>query len=254
MLRACCCSSAARCSPHTKCGGAVCFLWHLLASSCMSSAVCCTVSVACVACGLQFSARCLPSDVFCLVLCCLVVCCPLHAVCCLFHVVCGLLHAACCMLPCALHVVVVRCMLLQVWRMLHVARFGLHVICCSLHIARCMPHVVWKLSVGSCVSLVAFSPSHVACRLSHFPRCRLHVVNCLLHIFQWSSSALLSVGSCLRAPSLLHVARGLLPAACLSSPVAWRALPVACPMSHLVTVHVRRCASSVACCMTHVPC
>ena len=46
---------------------------------------------------------------------------------------------ACCMLDVALHVVVVRCMLLEVWRRSPVAR--LHIVCCSLHIARCVPHV-----------------------------------------------------------------------------------------------------------------
>ena len=135
------------------------------------------------------------------------------------------------------------------------------------------------VSVTRCVSLSAFSPLHVACRLLHFPRCMLHVVDGLLSIFQWSSAALLTVGSCLRALSLLHVARFTLHGVCFLLPapvphVAWCALSVACPILHrpsvpccmpcvlsvafpasrLVTLRVLRCESSVARCTSPVAC
>ena len=98
----------------------------------------------------------------------------------------------------------------------------LHVACCtSLHAASrvacrcfryiCPLHGACCLDVVCCTRVVrwsgTFSPLHIACRLLHFPRCMLRVVDGLLHIFQWSSAALLSVGSCLRVLSLLHVAR-----------------------------------------------
>ena len=83
----------------------------------------------------------------------------------------------------------------------------------------------------------------------------LHVVNCLVHTFQRASAALLSVVPYLRVLSLLHVARSPLHGVCCLLPqppvshAGWCALPVACPMSHLVTVHVA--ALRVVCRMLH---
>jgi hypothetical protein len=85
---------------------------HVLASSCMSSAVCCTLSVARVA----WLCRLLPG-VCCRVAvlpCCLVVCCQLCFPDSSLHVACCTLPVACCMLHVALHGDVVRCMLLGV--------------------------------------------------------------------------------------------------------------------------------------------
>jgi hypothetical protein len=93
-----------------------CCITHVLASSCMPSAVCCTLFVAC--CPLPV-VRCRP-HVALLSLALLHVCCPVHAVCCLFRVV-YTKSGFCCML--------------------HVARFPVHVVCCvacrccSLHVA-----------------------------------------------------------------------------------------------------------------------
>ncbi len=95
MLRAHCWVSAAPCSPHTKCGSAVCFRLHLACARVPLHVVCCPLHVVCWM-------RCLLHAVFCAVsalcrmvpvVCCLVACCPLHAVCCLFQVaVCCQLH------------------------------------------------------------------------------------------------------------------------------------------------------------------
>ena len=71
----------------------------------------------------------------------------------------------------------------------------------------------------------------------------LHVVCCLLHIFQWSSAALLSVGSCLHALSLLHVARSPLRVVRFSC-----GLPK-CPMSHGVRCLSPGPTSHLICCM-----
>jgi hypothetical protein len=160
MLRTCCCLSAARCSPHTKCGSAVCFL------------------VASLMCSRPFACR-LLSDARC----------PLHAVRCLFHVACGLLRAACCMVPCALHVIVVRYILPAAWRMLS----G----CCLLHACRqvhyprciCMPSVkISPMHVACCRWSVARFPV-VVCGISDrwivsacpfFVACRTFSVACFL--------------------------------------------------------------------------
>jgi hypothetical protein len=119
MLRACCLLCAARCSPHTKCGGAVCFLLHLAFACVLLHVVCCLLHVVCCM-------RCLvlPSSARCL------------------------LHAACCLdasLP--------RCLLSMVLFqnsccMPHVARCMLHAAgcvarrCCPLHVALSLAHVV----------------------------------------------------------------------------------------------------------------
>jgi hypothetical protein len=115
-------------------------------------------------------------------------------------------------------------------------------------VVRCMLSAACRMLSGCCLW-------HDACRRLHFPRCMLHVVSCLLHIFRWSSAALLPVGSCLRALSLLHVARSPSPVAYLPapvSPVAWRALSVACPTSLLVTLQwLHVAALRVVCCLLH---
>jgi hypothetical protein len=154
-------------------------------------------------------------------------------------------HVAWCLLRCMSFVV--RCMLLEVWRMLPVAR-------CMSFVVRCKLHAACR-TLSGCFLL------HAARCLSHFPRCILHVVGCIFPVacrllsvahFPVVVGGTLSVGSCLRARSLLRVVYCLLPVPV--SPVACRALSVACRTSHLVTLHVLRCESSVACCIMHVPC
>ncbi len=111
-----------------------------------------------------------------------------------------------CMLSVALHVVVARCMLLEVWRMLQVARCLLRVACRPLHGACCL-----SFSVARCVSSVAFCLLRVACgvaSVAQFPVV-LHALPCV------SSAALLSVGS-----GLLRVVCGL-----------FSCCPPKCPMS-----------------------
>ena len=202
MLRACCWLSAARCSPHTKCGSAGCFPLHLACARVLLHIVCCLFHVVCcMRClVLPSSARCLLHAACCLVSCCLVACCQwsfpnstLSLACCTFPV-------ACCMLHVALHVVVVRCMLLEVWRMLPVAR-------CRFAV-RCVLPAACRMLSGSCLL-------HAACCLLHFPRCISHVVGCIfpdaccqlsVAHFPVAVGGTLSVGSCLRALSLLHVA------------------------------------------------
>ena len=157
----------------------------------------------------------------------------------LLHVVCCLLHGVCCMLP------VARRRLIAVCRPLRVA-------CRLLHTARCMAHGVSTLCVARCMASVASSP-YVACRLL-----AVALVSCTLP--QCVSSA---------ARSPLHVARPPMPVP--RSHVAWGALPVACPTSHLVRCTLRaasrllpvasftfacrmvsliRCLSHLSCCMS----
>jgi hypothetical protein len=131
-----------------------------------------------------------------------------------------------CMLPAACRLLSGRCLL------------QLHVVCCllrvSCHVVRCIFPVACCMSSGVCMAPCCTFSSGV-----------LHVVSCVVCGIadRWVVSA---------ARSLLPVACCLLPAPV--SPVAWRALPVACPTSHLVTLHVLQCESSVACCRPHVPC
>ena len=99
-----------------------------------------------------------------------------------------------------------------------------------------MPHYVALLSS------VAFSPVHVACfqwSVAHFP-----VVVCGI------IGGTLSVGSCLRALSLLHVPLGLLPAAPAPS-VPCRMVCAACCLSHVASRHGARAALRVVCRMLH---
>ena len=217
MPRACCWLSAARRTRNAAVPWGSCCISHVLASSCMSSAVCCPLSAACVA-------RCPFPVVCCVLFCavsaacrrppvvyCLLVCCPSHAACCLFHTVCGLLHAARCLLQVASHVVVVRCMLHEVWRMLHVSRCTLFDMCCIFPTAcfvacRCCCAACCCRSLrGACCLLrvagrflfAVYCPLHGACRpdvvcmfcvalcVSFVAFSRSHVAWCLLHIFLW---------------------------------------------------------------------
>ncbi len=140
--------------------------------------------------------------------------------------------------------------------MLHVA---LHVVFCSLHVARCMAHVVRKLCDARCVLSFAVSMLHVACRRLHFPDacCMLHVVCCtfssgrLWHAARWIVSACPFFVACRTfsvAWCLISVARPTVPC---RMPCA---LSVACPASHLVTLHVAWRTLSVACCLLSVAC
>ena len=134
MLRACCWLPAARCSPHTICGGAVCFPLQLASARVLLHVVCCLMHVVCcMRClVLPSSARGVLHAACCLVTCRLVSCCRL----CFPN---STLSAACRMLPCCLlpllSVVngpfqIPRCLL-------HAARCPLHVACCVA--CRCCP-------------------------------------------------------------------------------------------------------------------
>jgi hypothetical protein len=255
MLRACRCLSAARCSPHTKCGGAVCFLvasrmcsrplacrllsvarclLHALPVFCAVSAACCLVAL------LPCWQRCLVSMVFSTLS---AVCCVLHGARCMLHAAClrcmSLLSAACCLKPGAWCL----CLLRGACRLLFSAY-------CTLH-AACRPAVDrCTLRVVSCIFPVAD-----CIRLLHFPRCMLHVVDGLLRIFQWSSAARCPLDRvCLPfLCCMLHVLPRLWSVSCARPTVPSRkaVLSVARPASHLVTLDVLRCASSVACCTLH---
>jgi hypothetical protein len=104
MLRACCCLSAARCSPHTKCGDAVCFMWQLACARVLLHR--CTLSVACVAwfCPLLRGVCCMPHVA--LLPSCLVAFCQWSFTNSTMSVACCMLHAACCVecRCCPLHV------------------------------------------------------------------------------------------------------------------------------------------------------
>jgi hypothetical protein len=221
------------------------------ASSCVSSAACCTLSVACVAwfCRLLRGVCCMPHIALLPVALLSVVNGPFSTL----SVACCTLHVACCMLHVALHVVVVRCMLLEVWRMLPVAR-------CMSFVVRCVLSAACRMLSRCCLL-------HAACRQLHFPRCMLHgcifcdaccmlsVVCCLFsgdhrrHAVRWIVSA---------ARSPLHVARSPLPVVgCrYPAPVSHVACRVCClwPVPRRISSRctLRRCVSSVACCMSHV--
>jgi len=238
-----------------------CCISHVLASSCMPSVVCCTLSVARVA----WFTRLLPG-VCCRVALFLVACCQWCFPNSSLHVACCTLPVARCMLHVALHVVVVRCMLLEVWRMLPVrdacrllfaAYCPLHAACC-LDVACCTLHVVsCTFPVARCMSSVAFSVMHVAC--SQLSVARFPVV----------IGGTLSVGSC-----LLHVLRCM--SHVLRCPWSVACIPPPCPTSHgvcclsagprspLVTLHVaalrvvcrmlQTARPLVACCLLSVAC
>ena len=258
MLRACCKLCAARCSSHTKCGSAVCVLWHLACARVLLHVVCCLLHVVCCM-------RCLVVAIFCALsaACRMLPCCPLPVallpvVRCTPSVVFSTLFVVYCMLPAA------RCML-RCMSWLLAACCLQSGACCMLPVSRCMLcvmvacrplHGACCLSVARGVSSGAFFPVHVACRLlsvAHFPvvpctlslACRLrhccpldrvcvpflccmsHVLRCMWSVFGYPP----------RFP-MLH-------AACCLSPG---------PTSHLLTLHALRCASSIACCKPHAPC
>ena len=114
-----------------------------------------------------------------------------------------------------------------------------------MHVVRCMAHVACRF------------PLHAACRPLHFPCCALHVAWCLLHSFRWCLARCpLRVVCGIAVCRIVSAARWLLSVFLWPAPVphvAWCVLSVA--WSHVASrlVHVLRCESSVACCMTHVP-
>jgi hypothetical protein len=214
---------AARCTRNAAVPCVSSCISHVLASSCMSSAVACPLNAS--RCPLPVPGCLLWSF--------------LRGVCCLLHAACGLLpccllsgarrllsfprcllSVACCPLPVArctvsvaLHVIVARCVLLAVWRMLPVARCMSSVVRCILP-AACCPDVV------CCMFHVM---SSVAC-------CLLSVVCCLLRICQWSREGRLLRHCC---PS---------DRVCCTLCAAYRTL---------VTLRVGHCESSR--CMLHGP-
>ena len=215
--------------------------------------VCCLLHVVCcMRClVLPSSARCLPHAACCLVAllpCCLVACCQWSFPKFLLHAARCPLHAACCMLHVALHDGVVRCMLLEVWRMLPVARC-MFAVRCILPAACRMLSGSW-LSVARCASLVAFSP--VACCVSSVTFSPMQVACCQLSVAQFPVvvCGTLSVGSCLRALSLLHVLRSPLHVVCCLLPVPVSPCRMVCAVCRLVPRRI----SSVACYALRVVC
>jgi hypothetical protein len=186
---------------------------HVLASSCMSSAVCCTLSVACVAwfCRLLRGVCCMPHVA--LLPGCLVACCQ-------WSFLDSTLPVACCMLHVALHDVVVRCILPAAWRMLSGSCL-MHAACCQLHFPRCILHAVCYIFPDACCML-----SIVCCTFSS---------GRLRHAVRWIVSACPFFVAC----RTFSVARGLISVARPTVPCRMPcALSVACPASHLVTLHV----------------
>jgi hypothetical protein len=150
--------------------------------------------------------------------CCLVALVPW----CLLSIVFSQFHVARCMLHVALHVVVVRCMLLEVWRMLPVAR-------CRSFAVRCILPAAWRMLSGCCVV-------HAACRQVHFPPCLLHVVccmhGCMLHIFQCCLARCL-----LRFPRHgIPLSRVCVPVLCCRLHVPCCFLPLCRRLSHLTVL------------------
>jgi hypothetical protein len=168
MLRACCCLSAARCSPHTKCGDAVCFLLHLACARVLLHAVCCLMHVVCcMLCPVSpSSARCLPHVA--VLPCCLVAGCLLPVVNglsqiprCMLHAARCPLHAACCMLRCMTLLSAACCLKSGACCLLRGA-------CCLLFTAYCPLHAACCLKSGACCLLRG------ACRLLLAAYCLLH--------------------------------------------------------------------------------
>jgi hypothetical protein len=218
-----------------------CCISHVLASPCMSSAVCCTLSVACVVwfCRLLRGVCCMPR-----VACCLVACCQWSFPKFLLHAARCPLHAACCMLRCT--TVLSAAMLLEVWRMLPVAR--------GMFAGRCIVPAACRMLSGSC-------PLEAACRWLHFPRRMLHVVR---HIFR-DAGCMLSIVCCtISSGRLRHAVRWIVSTcpffvayrtfsvACGLLPVARPSVP--CRMVCAVCRLVPRRISSVACYALRVVC
>ena len=145
---------------------------------------------------------------------------------------------ACCMLDVALHVVVVRCMLLEVWRMSPArgARRLLFAACCPLRAACRLDVVCCTLRVVRCIFPVACCMSSV-CYIFPNACCMWSIVCCT-----FSSGRLLHCCSLDRVclPFLCcmsHVLRRMRSVVFCPppmSPLAWCALSAACPTSHLV--------------------
>jgi hypothetical protein len=131
--------------------------------------------------------------------------------CCLLRGACRLLFAACC----PLH-----------------AACCLEVVCCTLRVVRCI------FPVACCMSSVAFSVMHVAC-------CQLSVAH-----FPVRVCGTLSVGSCLLALSLLHVAHSPLSVFFFSDArpsVPCRMVSAVRRLSHVASGHVTRCMTHALC-------
>ena len=272
MLRACCWMSAARCSPHTKCGDAVCFRLHLANARVLLHVVCCLMHVVCCMCCLVLpsSARCLLHAACYLVSCCLlarcqwsftnstlcVACCTLAVACCMLRCT-SLLSAACCWKSRAC------CLLRSACRLLSAAYCPLHAACC-LDVVCCILQVVCRI-FPCCMSSVTFSPMHVACRrwsVAHFPvlacgiaarwivsacpffvACRsFYVAWCLFSVARPSAPCRM-VCAVRRLPHLASPQCPLLHAVC-----------AVCRLSRVASRHVACAALRVVGCTLHVPC
>ena len=146
----------------------------------------------------------------------LAACCLKSGACCMLHVARCAVHAGCC----SLHIV--RCML---------SGCCLEGVCCTLRVVRCI------FPVACCMSSVAYSPLHGAQRLLSIAHFRVGVCRTL------------SVGSCLLAFSLLHVARcsvarSPLHGVCFRLPapsVPCRMVCAVCCLAHVASRRVTRC-------------
>jgi hypothetical protein len=249
-----------------RCRAFPCCISHVLASSCVSSAVCC---MRCLV--LPSSARCLLHAACCLVA--LMPCCLLSMVSPKFHVVCCMLHAACCMLRCMSSA---ACCL----------KSGT---CCRL---RCTSFFVRCMSPAACCMLSGSFLLHAACRQVHFPCCVLHVVCCIFsnaccmlssvvcctfssgrlrHAVRrnssacpffvacrtWSAACCLPQFPCRMACAACRLARvASCPVACSALRVFGCLLQTARPLSHLVScpLPVPSCTPSVPSCTFSVAC
>jgi hypothetical protein len=221
----------------------------------LSVARCLLHAARCVAGCLLSAARCMPSAA-CRMLrgvCCLVACCPLHAVCCLFPLSverCTLPVAGCLLLGiCCVAfrlVFAVCCMKSGACCMLPVARCMSFAAYCPLHGAWCLDVVCCTLRGVGCIFAVCCMPSVVCCtgRL-HAAPCvsSLHALRCMLHVLR-----------CPPHGPMSHGVRCLLPVPRRLSSVARCVLRlVSCPL-HLSRSHVACCLSSAACPIFHVAC
>ena len=223
MLRACCWLCAARCSPRTKCGGAVCFMLHPACACVLLHVIRCLMHVVCcMRClVLPSSARCLLHAACCVLPRCLVACCQWSFPKFLLHAARCPLHAACCMLRCTTVLSAACCL-----------KSGASCLfCCALHFSRRMFPV-------ACCLVCIFQWSLARCLLRAV-RGTLSVGPCLLHV----------------VCCLLHVACGLLSIACRTFSVAcglWSAARPRVPMSHGVRCPSpvpRRISSRCMCCV-----
>jgi hypothetical protein len=107
-------------------------------------------------------------------------------------------------------------------------------------VVRCILPAACRMLSGCCLLLL-----HVVCRV--FPCCISSVALSLMHV----ACCQLSVA---HFPVVVCGIAGRWIVSACPFFVACRTFSVACPMSHLVTLHVVRCESSDVCCMTHVLC